>query len=206
MSKVAWIGLGVMGFPMAGHLKDARRPRRHGVQPHARQGRGLGRPVRRQAAPRPRPRRREGADFVFTCVGNDDDLRAVTLGPRRRVRSAEARRGLRRPHHGLGRRSPASCTRQPRRAAPAALDAPVSGGQSGAENGTLTVMVGGDAGGFRQSRARDRGLCAGGQSDRAVRLRPAHQDGQPDLHRRPDRGARRGASLRASAPASTSRR
>ena len=87
-----------------------------------------------------------------------------------------------------------------------ALDAPVSGGQSGAENGTLTVMVGGDESGFRQGQAGDRGLCARRQSDRPVRLGPAHQDGQSDLHRRADRGARRGAAFRARAPASTSRR
>ena len=159
------------------------------------QGRGLGRHASAGNAPRPPPRRRDGAEFVFTCVGNDDDLREVTLGPDGAfaalgpgavfVDHTTASAKIARELHAAAKARGAG-----------ALDAPVSGGQSGAENGTLTVMVGGDEGGFPQSRARDRGLCAGGQSDRPVGLWPAHQDGQPDLHRRPDRRPRRGASFR----------
>jgi 3-hydroxyisobutyrate dehydrogenase len=77
--KVAFLGLGVMGFPMAGHLKAG--PRRHGLQPHRRQGRGLGREARRPLGmPTPKAAA-EGQDIVFACVGNDDDLRSVVLGP-----------------------------------------------------------------------------------------------------------------------------
>ena len=64
------------------------------------------------------------------------------------------------------------------------IDAPVSGGQAGAENGVLTVMCGGEQAPFDQRREGDRRLCARLQSDRRARRRPTHQDGQPDLHRR----------------------
>ena len=92
-----------------------------------------------------------GADFVFTCVGNDDDLRAVTLGP---DGAFEALR------HGAvfidHTTASARIARELHAAAQArgagALDAPVSGGQSGAENGTLTVMVGGDEEDFGKAK------------------------------------------------------
>ena len=145
MSKVAWIGLGVMGFPMAGHLKTRGRPRRHRVQPHPRQGRGLGRAVRRTDRRRRPAEAAEGADFVFTCVGNDDDLRAVTLGPDGAFASTRHRAPSLIDHTTAS----ATIARELHAAASgrgaSALDAPVSGGQSGAENGTLTVMAGGDA-------------------------------------------------------------
>jgi 3-hydroxyisobutyrate dehydrogenase len=150
MSKVAWIGLGTMGFPMAGHLKTCGR---HDVTVFNRTraraeawveqfgGRLAATPA--QAA--------EGAAFVFTCVGNDDDLRAVTLGPDgafnafspsaifvdHTTASATIAREL---HEAAGGRGAG------------ALDAPVSGGQSGAECGTLTVMVGGDEEDFREAK------------------------------------------------------
>ncbi len=148
MSKVGWIGLGVMGFSMAGHLQT----RGHDVTVFNRTrakaeawaakfgGRIAATPA--EAA--------TGAEFVFTCVGNDDDLRAVTLGPDgafaalapgtvyvdHTTASATIARGL----HAAAKE---------RRAG--ALDAPVSGGQSGAENGTLTVMVGGDDADFHKA-------------------------------------------------------
>ena len=78
---------------------------------------------------------------------------------RRRLRRHAAGRDLRRPHHRLGRRR----ARTPRRGRPSSssdfIDAPVSGGQAGAENGALTVMCGGDEAAYRQGRARDRRLC-----------------------------------------------
>jgi 3-hydroxyisobutyrate dehydrogenase-like beta-hydroxyacid dehydrogenase len=142
MSKVAFIGLGVMGFPMAGHLKTSghhdivvfNRSRAKANAFLARfGGKAAGTPA--EAA--------DGADFVFTCVGNDADLRAVTLGPDGAfatlgpgaifVDHTTASASIARELHGAARALGAS-----------ALDAPVSGGQSGAENGTLTVMVGGD--------------------------------------------------------------
>ena len=157
-----------------------------------------------QSAPSP-AEAADGADFVFTCVGNDDDLRAVTLGPDGAF--AALRRGAMFIDHTT---ASAGIARELHAAAKArgagALDAPVSGGQSGAENGTLTVMVGGDEADFDNAKPVIEAYAARRQSDRAVGLGPAHQDGQSDLHRRPDRGARRGAAFCASAPASTSRR
>ena len=77
------------------------------------------------------------------------------------------------------------------------VDAPVSGGQAGAENGALTVMCGGEPRALRPGRAGDRRLCPGLPADGAGRRRAAHQDGQPDLHRRPAAGPLRGPRLRA---------
>jgi 3-hydroxyisobutyrate dehydrogenase len=143
MAKVAFLGLGVMGYPMAGHLKSKGG---HEVTVYNRtaakaekwvgqfQGRAAATP---QLAA-------QGQDFVMACVGNDDDLRQVTLGPDgafagikkgavfvdHTTASAEIAREL---HAEAGKRG-FDC-----------IDAPVSGGQAGAENGTLTVMCGGDA-------------------------------------------------------------
>ena len=117
MSKVAWIGLGVMGFPMAGHLKTRghhdvvvfNRTRAKADAFLARfGGKAAGTPA--EAA--------DGADFVFTCVGNDDDLRAVTLGPNGAfARSDQARSSSTTPPPRP--RSPASFTTPPSIAAPA---------------------------------------------------------------------------------------
>ena len=149
MSKVAFIGLGVMGFPMAGHLKTRgghdvtvfNRTRRKAEDWVARFA-GSSRP--------PLTRRREGAEFVFTCVGNDDDLREVTLGPNGAFASLGP--GVVYVDHTT---ASAKIARELQAAAKArgasALDAPVSGGQSGAENGTLTVMIGGEEGDFRKA-------------------------------------------------------
>ncbi len=141
MSKVAWIGLGVMGFPMAGHLKTRGQ---HDVVVFNRTrakadswvekfgGRSAATPA--EAA--------DSAEFVFTCVGNDDDLRQVTLGPDGTF-AALAPGAIAIDHTTAS----AKIARELHAAASArgadALDAPVSGGQSGAENGTLTVMTGG---------------------------------------------------------------
>ena len=88
MSKVAWIGLGVMGFPMAGHLKMRGQ---HDVVVFNRTTAQAPRPgpssLAASSPPSPAAAAKD-ADFVFTCVGNDDDLRAVTLGPGRRLRVA----------------------------------------------------------------------------------------------------------------------
>jgi len=149
MSKVAWIGLGVMGYPMAGHLKMRghhdvvvfNRTRKRAEAWVAEFG---GTAARTPAAAA------RDADFIFTCVGNDDDLREVTLGPDgafsalkqgavaidNTTASAEIAREL----HAAAKERRAGF-----------LDAPVSGGQSGAEGGTLTVMVGGDEMDFRKA-------------------------------------------------------
>jgi 3-hydroxyisobutyrate dehydrogenase len=149
MSKVAFIGLGVMGYPMAGHLKtrggrDVTVFNRSRSRADAWVAEFGGR-----AAATPANAARD-ADFVFTCVGDDSDLREVLLGENgafaglkpgavaidNTTASAEVARELDAAArtHGAG-----------------FLDAPVSGGQSGAENGTLTVMVGGEGPDFAKA-------------------------------------------------------
>ena len=150
MSKVAWIGLGVMGFPLAGHLKihghhDVVVFNRTTAKADAWVARFGG---RRASMP---VEAADGADFVFTCVGNDDDLRAVTLGQNGAF-GALGRDAIFIDHTTAS----ATIARELHDAAKTrgagALDAPVSGGQSGAENGTLTVMVGGDAADFAKAK------------------------------------------------------
>lgn len=149
MAKVAFIGLGVMGYPMAGHL--ARKGHQVTVYNRTRekavswaseyQGQHRGTP--KEAA--------EGQEFVFVCVGNDDDLRQVVFGETgvlagmetgtilvdHTTASADVAReiGVVAANQGVG-----------------FLDGPVSGGQAGAENGVLTVMVGGAEATFAAAR------------------------------------------------------
>ena len=150
MRKAAWIGLGVMGFPMAGHLKtragrDVVVYNRTRAKAEAWVAQFGGTLAATPAAAA------EGADLVFSCVGNDDDLRAVTLGPDGAfaalapgavfVDHTTASAAIARELHDAAKARGAG-----------ALDAPVSGGQSGAESGTLSVMVGGDAEDFAKGR------------------------------------------------------
>ena len=147
--KLAFIGLGVMGFPMAGHLAAAG----HDVTVYNRTGAKARRWVRKyggEMAATPAEAAR-AADVVFACVGNDDDVRSV----------ATASDGI---YQGIGKgaifvdHTTASATLARELDAAARergcrfLDAPVSGGQAGAENGALTVMVGGRKGAFREAR------------------------------------------------------
>ena len=143
MAKVAFLGLGVMGYPMAGHLKSKGG---HEVTVYNRtsakaetwvaQFGGKSAPTPKQAA--------EGQDFVICCVGNDDDLRQVTLGPDGAF--AALKKGAVFVDHTT---ASAEIARELFKAGQergfAVIDAPVSGGQAGAENGVLTVMCGGDA-------------------------------------------------------------
>jgi 3-hydroxyisobutyrate dehydrogenase-like beta-hydroxyacid dehydrogenase len=138
---VAFIGLGVMGAPMAGHLAAAG----HQVAVWNRTGAkadAWAEAHRGRVADSPADAAR-GAEFVFTCVGNDDDVRAVVLGP------AGVLAGMA-PGAVLVDHTTASAGLARELAGAAAaqgygfLDAPVSGGQAGAENGQLTIMVGGD--------------------------------------------------------------
>jgi 3-hydroxyisobutyrate dehydrogenase len=143
MTQIAWLGLGVMGFPMAGHL--ARKSgfkttiyNRTGAKSKAWVEANGG-----AAADTPKACVAD-ADFVFACVGNDDDLRSVTIGPDgafqamkkgsifvdHTTASADVAREL---HAEAAKRGIGF------------VDAPVSGGQAGAENGVLTVMCGGDS-------------------------------------------------------------
>ena len=143
MAKVAFLGLGVMGFPMAGHLRtrgghDVTVFNRTGARAQAWVEKFGGR-----AAATPREAAL-GQDAVFACVGNDDDLRQVTTGPDGAF--AGMTRGTLFVDHTT---ASADVARELHAQAQAAgidfIDAPVSGGQAGAENGALTVMCGGDA-------------------------------------------------------------
>jgi 3-hydroxyisobutyrate dehydrogenase len=142
MAKVAFLGLGVMGFPMAGHLRakgahDLTVYNRSAAKAQAWVEKHQG---RRAATPREAA---EGQDFVMACVGNDDDLRQVTLGPDGAF--AGMKRGAVFVDHTT---ASANIARELYAAAREHgfdfIDAPVSGGQAGAENGVLTVMCGGD--------------------------------------------------------------
>ncbi|WP_186418906.1 NAD(P)-dependent oxidoreductase [Bosea sp. CS1GBMeth4] len=140
MAKVAFLGLGVMGYPMAGHLKAKghevtvynRSPEK--AQKWVAQHGGASAPTPAQAA--------EGQEIVFACVGNDDDLRSVTTGEGGAF--AAMGKGTVFVDHTT---ASANVARELDAAAQAAgfgfIDAPVSGGQAGAENGVLTVMCGG---------------------------------------------------------------
>ncbi len=145
MAKVAFLGLGVMGFPMAGHLQKAghqvtvynRTAARAAAWVEKHGGKSAATPA--EAA--------KGAEIVFACVGNDDDLRSILKGAQgafagmgkgalfvdHTTASAEVAREAAKTAGGQGLRF---------------LDAPVSGGQAGAENGKLTVMVGGSQADF----------------------------------------------------------
>lgn len=145
--RVAFVGLGVMGYPMAGHLARAG----HSVAVYNRTGAKAAAWASEfggSAAPTPRLAA-QGAQLVMSCVGNDDDLRSVMLGadgvfaglePGATVvdhttTSAEVARELNGAAATLGLQF---------------IDAPVSGGQAGAQNGALTVMCGGDAAAFER--------------------------------------------------------
>lgn len=142
MARVAFLGLGVMGFPMAGHLAAAghevavwnRSPAKAEAWAARHKGRVAGKA--REAA--------EGAEFVMACVGNDDDLRQICLG------DAGAFAGMGRGAVFVDHTTvSAAVTRELSTVAAEAgigfVDAPVSGGQAGAENGQLSVMCGGAA-------------------------------------------------------------
>src|SRR6478609_1400393 len=149
MAKVAFLGLGIMGYPMAGHLKAKGG---HDVTVYNRTAAKADQWVKQhggKSAPTPKAAA-EGQDFVMACVGNDNDLREVTLGPNgafagmgkgkvfvdHTTASAEIAREL----HAAAKKGGFDF-----------IDAPVSGGQAGAENGVLTVMCGGDAEPFAQA-------------------------------------------------------
>lgn len=142
MSKVAWIGLGVMGAPMAGHIREKGG---HDLVVYNRTAAKARKWVDRyggEMAATPAQAARH-ADFVFICVGNDDDLREVTLG--RDGAFNTLKEGAIAVDNTTASASIARELYQAARDRNAHfLDAPVSGGQAGAENGVLTVMVGGD--------------------------------------------------------------
>ena len=144
--RAAWIGLGVMGYPMAGHLKSKSGIAVTVYNRTAEKAAKWGTEFKDRTAPTPAEAAKD-ADFVFACVGNDADLRQVTVGPEGAFRtmkkgavfidhttaSADVARELHAAARGKG---------------VGFIDAPVSGGQAGAENGVLTVMCGGEEGDF----------------------------------------------------------
>ena len=141
MSRVAFLGLGVMGGPMAGHLAKAG----HDVTVYNRTaGKALAWVVQNghRAAPTP-AEAAEGAEFVMVCVGNDSDVRSVVCGDNGALDAMDAGSVL--VDHttasaGLARELSAAAGEL----GVGFVDAPVSGGQAGAENGALTVMCGSD--------------------------------------------------------------
>ena len=147
--KVAFLGLGVMGWPMAGHLALAGHTvtvfnrtaakAQAWVQAFAATGRAHHASTPREAA--------QGADIVLMCVGNDDDVRSVVLGPDGALAGMQSGSILidhTTASAQLARELYASAQQQ----GVAFVDAPVSGGQAGAQNGQLTIMCGGDEAAF----------------------------------------------------------
>lgn len=141
MAKVAFLGLGVMGFPMARHLAQ----KGHEVTVYNRTAAKADAWVKAHggtSAATPREAAK-GQDIVFACVGNDDDLREVTIGPNGAFQSMSA--GTIFVDHTTASAEVARELYAKANALKFAfIDAPVSGGQAGAENGVLTVMCGGD--------------------------------------------------------------
>jgi len=147
--KVAFLGLGVMGYPMAGHLAlaghDVTVYNRSAAKAQAWTGEFKGRSA---ATPKAAA---QGCDLVFCCVGNDDDLRSVVLGPDGAF--AGMKRGAVLVDHTTASADVArELFGQAGQHGVQFVDAPVSGGQAGAQNGMLTVMCGGDAAAFEAAR------------------------------------------------------
>ena len=142
MTNCAWIGLGVMGFPMAGHLAKKSGAAVTVYNRTAEKANKWQAAHGGKTAPTPHAAV-EDADFVFACVGNDDDLRAVTIGEQGAFHTMK--KGAVFVDHttasaNVARELAAEATKR----SLGFVDAPVSGGQAGAENGLLTVMCGGD--------------------------------------------------------------
>jgi len=149
MAKVAFLGLGVMGYPMAGHLARAG----HRVTVYNRTTAKAERwnaeyPGRWARTP---AQAVNGARVVLVCVGNDDDLRAVVLGPDGALAGMSAEAVLV-DHTTASAKIAHELHRRARELGLHFVDAPVSGGQVGAEKGQLTVMCGGDAEPFEWAR------------------------------------------------------
>jgi len=150
MVAIAFIGLGAMGYPMAGHLSRAG----HDVcvfnRTAARATSWLGEFAGR-AAPSPRDAARD-AEFVFSCVGNDADVRAVSTGPDGAF-SGMGPGSIYVDHTTTSAHVARELGDEARASNIEFIDAPVSGGESGAQNGALTVMCGGREAAFERVRA-----------------------------------------------------
>ena len=141
MANVAFLGLGVMDFPMAGHLVAKGGHEVTVFNRTAAKAKAWAEKFGGKAAPTPKAAA-EGQDFVMCCVGNDDDLRAVTIGPDGAF--AGMKRGATFVDHTTASAQVArELNEEAIKRGFKFVDAPVSGGQAGAENGVLTVMCGG---------------------------------------------------------------
>ncbi|WP_370155544.1 NAD(P)-dependent oxidoreductase [Ferrovibrio sp.] len=142
MVKVAFIGLGVMGYPMAGHLAKAGHDVTVWNRSSDKATRWTGQHKGRAAAT---PKEAAaGAEFVMACVGNDDDLRSVTYGESG-ILAGLAKGAVFVDHTTASADVAREIGEKAKAAGQGFIDAPVSGGQAGAENGQLTIMCGGDA-------------------------------------------------------------
>jgi 3-hydroxyisobutyrate dehydrogenase len=146
--KLAFLGLGVMGYPMAGHLAKAG----HQVtvynrtlakaQAWSKEHGGAAKPSPQEAA--------AGAEIVFMCVGNDHDLREVALGPKGAL-AGMAKGAILVDHTTASAEVAREIFARAKEKGVGFLDAPVSGGQAGAQNGKLTIMVGGENDVFKKA-------------------------------------------------------
>jgi 3-hydroxyisobutyrate dehydrogenase len=147
--NVAFIGLGVMGYPMAGYISKAG----HNVTVYNRTGAKADKWISEYKGTKADTpaKAAEEADYIFTCVGNDNDLREVTFGENGIFKTIKkgaiyidnttASATIAREIYEFAKKNEFG-----------ALDAPVSGGQAGAENGALTVMIGGDQADFEKAK------------------------------------------------------
>src|ERR1700761_6685494 len=149
MTKVAFVGLGVVGYPMAGHLKakgghDVTVYNRTAAKAEKWVGQfgGKSAPTPRQAA--------DGQDFVMACVGNDNDLREVMLG-KDGIFTGMRQGAIVVDHTTASAEIARELHTEAKKRGVDFVDAPVSGGQAGAENGVLTVMCGGDEAPFAKA-------------------------------------------------------
>ena len=146
--KLAFLGLGVMGYPMAGHLAKAG----HQVtvynrtaakaQAWTKEHGGAAKPSPQEAA--------TGAEIVFLCVGNDHDLREVALGPKGAL-AGMGKGAILADHTTASAEVAREIFTRAKEKGVGFLDAPVSGGQAGAQNGKLTIMVGGEEAVFKRA-------------------------------------------------------
>jgi len=145
MAKVAFLGLGVMGYPMAGHLKAAG----HDVTVYNRTTAKLEKWAEQYGgsyATTPREAAK-GADFVMACVGNDNDLRSVTLGDDGAFAGMSGG-AIFVDHTTVSAKVTDELYAAAKAMGLSFVDAPISGGQAGAENGVLSIMCGGDQAAF----------------------------------------------------------
>src|SRR5579871_5929770 len=149
MAKVAFLGLGVMGYPMAGHLKAKGG---HDVTVYNRTAAKSEKWVAQhggKSAKTPKDAA-AGQDFVMACVGNDNDLREVMLG-KEGVFAGVAKGAVVVDHTTASAEIARELHAEAKKRGFDFVDAPVSGGQAGAENGVLTVMCGGDEAPFAKA-------------------------------------------------------